>query len=645
MLDNGFSEILLAPHIKEFFVAPWVARAVAHILLHPRDKPGYGGLVNCGGSGISRAQSAGVVPIVCRRDHPREFHGADGFFFRAGNGCQIGLTLHRVVAYVSRQQDNTVWGEDFVDSTDVPESMHTLRTPAASQTVASVEGLLLEIANLLATKLNPESLFETIAQVLSRLLKIDRASLAIYDPNRDHFEIVALALQQGSHVGKGWSIPHRGSRLGLVFDSGKPCFTKLESASAFFEDKPLVCEGMHESSIIPLIIEGKPIGSFNVNRKQEEPFSRDEMALLIAIADQIAIAVTNTRKFDEMRLQTEELGRQNAYLLELTKESSKTDHLLLCPSMRSIRDQLITTAKVDATVMITGETGTGKGVLARALHDWSGRRDRPFVVCDCAALSASLIETELFGHEKGAFTGANCRRMGRFELAHTGTLFLDEVAEMPPEIQSKLLGALQDRQIYRVGGTSPVKVDIRVIAATNRHLQTEIAAGRFRKDLFYRLNVVSLHLPPLRERVQDVLALAEHLIRFYAQKFARNICSLSPEARAMIQGYSWPGNIRELENIIERAVLLNNGPLLEIGNELDASLKSSSPGIENRDSGYQPGKLTLDQMEYLYIRETLELTGWQVSGRRGAAEILGLHPNTLRSKMERLGVRHPPRVA
>jgi formate hydrogenlyase transcriptional activator len=527
----------------------------------------------------------------------------------------------------------------------VDEAMLEDSPSVASHTVAGIEGVLLEIANLLATKLNPESLFETIAEVLGRLLKIDRASLAIYDPKRDQFEIVALALQQGSQIGKGWFIPHRGSRVGLVFDSGQACCTKLEPASAFFEDKPLVEEGMHMSSIIPLIVEGKPVGCFSVNRKHEEPFDRDEMALLIRIADQIAIAVTNSRRFDEMRLQKEELGRQNEYLLELTKESSKTDLLLLCPSLRSARDRLITTAKVDATVMITGETGTGKGVLARALHDWSARRDRPFVVCDCAALTTSLIETELFGHEKGAFTGANSRRMGRFELAHTGTLLLDEVAEMPLEIQSKLLGALQDRQIYRVGGASPVKVDIRVIAATNRDLQAEVAAGRFRQDLFYRLNVVSLHLPPLRERVQDVIALAEHLIQFYAQKFARNICALSPAARAMIQAYSWPGNIRELENIIERAVLLNSGPVLEMGSELDPGLKCDDRGTECGVPGYQPGKLTLNQMEQRYIRETLEVTGWRISGRKGAAEILGLHPNTLRSKMERLGITHPSRAA
>jgi transcriptional regulator with GAF, ATPase, and Fis domain len=303
---------------------------------------------------------------------------------------------------------------------------------------------------------------------------------------------------------------------------------------------------------------------------------------------------------------------------------------------------LVTTAKVDATVLITGETGTGKGVLAHALHDWSGRHARPFVVCDCAALNASLIETELFGHEKGAFTGANSRRMGRFELAQGGTLFLDEVAEMPPEIQAKLLGALQDREIYRVGGTNPVRVDIRIIAATNRDLQTEVAAGRFRQDLFYRLNVVSLHLPPLRQRVEDVLALADHLIRFYAHKFGREVSALSPAARAMILSYPWPGNIRELENIIERAVLLSNGSILELGNELSSSLTMGYAAIPNRGPTHGSEKLTLEQVEERYIRETLDLTRWRISGKKGAAEILGLHPNTLRSKMERLGIKHPP---
>jgi formate hydrogenlyase transcriptional activator len=507
-------------------------------------------------------------------------------------------------------------------------------------TVAGVEGVLLEIANLLATKLNPESLFDTIAQVLGRLLKIDRASLAIYEPDRDQFEIVALALQEGSEIGKGWFIPHRGSRIGLAFDSGQPCMTPLEPASAFFEDKPLVREGMHVSSVIPLMIDGKPIGSFNVNRRHENPFDRDEIALLTRIADQIAIAVTNSRKFDQMRLQKEDLSRQNAYLLELTKHASKSELLLICPSLRAVRDRLITTAKVDATVLITGETGTGKGVLARALHDWSGRHDRPFVVCDCAALSASLIETELFGHEKGAFTGANSRRIGRFELAQGGTLFLDEVAEMPPEIQAKLLGALQDRQIYRVGGTNPVKVDIRVIAATNRDLPTEVGAGRFRQDLFYRLNVVSLDLPPLRQRTDDVLALADHLIRLYAQKFARNVTSVSPSARTMLVSYPWPGNVRELENIIERAVLLSNGPVLELSNELSSCLSMGDTAAGSRGTASVPERPTLEQMEERYIRETLAVTGGQISGRKGAAEILGLHPNTLRSKMERLGIKY-----
>ncbi|HTY57130.1 MAG TPA: sigma 54-interacting transcriptional regulator [Candidatus Binataceae bacterium] len=505
--------------------------------------------------------------------------------------------------------------------------------------------LLLEIGNLLTTKLDPETLFDTIAHVLRRFLDIDRASLALYEPEHDEFEIVALALHEGSRLGKGWFIPHRGSRAGKVFDSRQPYFSTLGTDKTFFEDLPLVSEGMHFSVVIPMLVDDKPIGTFNVNRRHEQELSNAEMDLLARVANQIAIAVTNSRKFDSIRRQKEGLRRENAYLLELTRAEPASNLLLIRPSMQSWLDRLMTLAKVDATALIGGETGTGKGILARVLHDWSGRRDRPFVKCDCAALSPQLIESELFGHEKGAFTGAHCRTTGRFELAHGGTLFLDEIAEIPLETQSKLLGVLQDRQIQRVGATKPVPLDIRIIAATNRDLAAEVEAGRFRQDLYFRLNVVSLQLPPLRDTMDDILPLVHHFIQVYGRKLGRNVTSISTAALAVLKDYSWPGNIRELENVIERTLLLSTGSTLEIGSEI-MGRQLATPLVlsgQSKRGAANPSEMrTLAEMETRYICEVLDATGWRISGDRGAASILGLHPNTLRSRMQRLRISRPP---
>ena len=497
----------------------------------------------------------------------------------------------------------------------------------------SDEHLLLEIGNLLATKLDPEVLFDTIARVLGKFLNIDRASLALYDHERDEFEIVALALHEGSRLGKGWFIPHCGSRVGKAFDSRRPFSSTLGAGTSLFEDLPLVGEGMHFSVAIPMVIDGKPIGTFNVNRRREQDFSPADVDLLSRVAAQIAIAVANSRRFERIQQQKEGLHRENTYLQELTRHE-QAPYSLLLPSLQARIDHLATIAKVDATVLIGGETGTGKGMLARVLHDSSVRHDRPFVKCDCAALSPQLVESELFGHEKGAFTGAQSRRVGRFELAHGGTLFLDEIAEIPLETQAKLLGALQDRSVYRVGGSKPVAVDIRVIAATNRDLQAEVKAGRFRQDLFYRLNVVTLNLPPLRERLEDIEPLVHHFIQTHSRKLGRNITSVSPNAWATMREYSWPGNIRELENVIERALLINDGPVLEIGSDVLGSSRDTAAASPKAT----PAMVTLAEMEANYIRDVLNETSWRISGPGGAAAILGVHPNTLRSRMERLGI-------
>ena len=487
--------------------------------------------------------------------------------------------------------------------------------------------VLLEIGNLLATKLEPEVLFDTTAQVLRAFFGIDRASLVLYDPDRDAFEVIALALHEGSSLGKGFSLPRVGSRAGKVFDSRKPYYSRL-GPGGFFEDVPLAREGMQTSLLIPMIVEGRPVGTFNVDTRRNAGINEFDLDLLTKLANQIGGAAVNARAFQTMR-------RENANLLRLIQAPDPCCDLIAnCQSLRGSIDRLMKLAKVDATVLITGETGTGKDVLARTLHGWSARRKRPFVKCDCAVLTPTLVESELFGHEKGAFTGAHARHIGWFELAHGGTLFLDEVAEIPLEAQAKLLGVLEDREFQRVGGTDTISVDIRIIAATNRDLRTQVAAGKFRQDLFYRLNVLSVHLPPLRERAEDIRPLAEHFIGVYNRALGYNVSSLSPSALAALESHPWPGNVRELQNVIERAILLSEGPALTIGRDVLAPDPTPLRDVARHPSS----QMTLAEVETRHILQILNDTKGRVAGPRGAAKILGLHPNTLRSLMERLGI-------
>jgi formate hydrogenlyase transcriptional activator len=294
-------------------------------------------------------------------------------------------------------------------------------------------------------------------------------------------------------------------------------------------------------------------------------------------------------------------------------------------------------ARTDTPVLLLGETGTGKELLARALHEFSDRRGAILVKVNCAALPAELIESELFGHEKGAFTGATQQRKGRFELAHGGSLFLDELGELSPSAQAKLLRVLQEREFERVGGSETLRVDVRVIAATHRNLALEVAQGRFRSDLYYRLNVFPIEVPALRQRAADIPLLARFFLSKYARKFGKRIDDIASASLEQLLKYPWPGNVRELQNVIERAVILSPGPLLEVG-----PLLSPPAG-----TGAHPQRLrTLEEVEREHIRRVLDETGGVISGPKGAAAILGMNPNTLRSRMVKLGMAfRPPKPA
>ena len=329
------------------------------------------------------------------------------------------------------------------------------------------------------------------------------------------------------------------------------------------------------------------------------------------------------------------LQQQNLYLQEEIKSAHNFEEIIgQGPALAEVLDNVQRVAPTDSTVLITGETGTGKELIARAIHFASKRKDKPLIKVNCAALPAGLVESELFGHEKGAFTGALARRIGRFELAHGGTLFLDEVGELPVETQAKLLRVLQERELERVGGNSSIKVNVRVLAATNRDLLSAVREKSFREDLYYRLSVFPVLLPPLRQRLEDVPLLVHFLVNKFAVRIGRRIDGVSQQTMQRLLGYPWPGNVRELENVLERAVILARGPILEIGSDV-----LPSAGVSASDEPVVPARPpTLEELERQHVASALQQTDGVIDGPRGAAKILGLHPNTLRSRMKKLGI-------
>ncbi|HTU17169.1 MAG TPA: sigma 54-interacting transcriptional regulator [Gemmataceae bacterium] len=379
-----------------------------------------------------------------------------------------------------------------------------------------------------------------------------------------------------------------------------------------------------------------------------EPGGKYTRSMFVDITDRILMEQEKTR-----------LAAENVYLQEEIKSVHNFEEIVgQSPALLEALEKVNRVAKTDASVLITGETGTGKELIARAIHSASRRHDKPLIKLNCAALPSGLVESELFGHEKGAFSGAISRREGRFELANGGTIFLDEIGEVPLEVQVKLLRVLQEREFERVGGTQPIKVDVRVIAATNRDLLKSIREGKFREDLYYRLNVFPIALPPLRKREGDVPLLVQFLVARFAARVGVRIESIGRATMERLKRYFWPGNIRELENVIERAIILSNGLTLEIDPEVfatapvDRSRDADSPIPTSPDPegltavGERQTQTPLESLEAIernHILAALEQTGWIIDGPQGAAKVLALHPSTLRSRMKKLGIARAPR--
>jgi formate hydrogenlyase transcriptional activator len=396
----------------------------------------------------------------------------------------------------------------------------------------------------------------------------------------------------------------------------------------------LSAAGITAAGAYPLDFRGELLGVIGMLSRR--PFEPRAWELQSIFADQAAMAVKSAQLFEELEHHRKRLQAENAYLRqEIRTERGFEEIVGESPVLRAVVRQVKQVAAVDTTVLLTGETGTGKELVARAIHALSPRSDRPMIKVNCGAIPQGVVESELFGHERGAFTGALQRRIGRFELADKGTLFMDEVGELPLDTQVKLLRVLQEQEFERLGGTRAMKVDVRLVAATNRDLEREVAEGRCRRDLFYRLNVFPVHVPPLRERPGDIPLLVGHFLAHFQRKLGKPLKGITPEGLERLQRYSWPGNIRELQNVLERACVLARGPIVEIADEMRA------PGASACEPDAEEPVLSLEESERQHVRRALEAANGKIHGPAGAAALLGVNGSTLRSRMQKLGIaRH-----
>ena len=490
--------------------------------------------------------------------------------------------------------------------------------------------MMIDVNHLISSNWDLTQVFPRISARIRRVLRQEYAGLALQDEGSGLLVRHSIDFP----LGKGFTPDTHiasGGPSGHVFQARAATIFSREELMGFGDEaKSFMAEGLQSVCCVPMLRPSGPLGVFILGSTRKDAFQRDDLQLLEQVAAQLALAIENRRVASEVEALKQRVGEEKKYLEgELRAAEDFGEIVGESPALKHLLDQASTVAGSDATVLILGETGTGKELIARAIHQQSSRKNGPFIKVNCAAIPTGLLESELFGHEKGAFTGAVSQKIGRMELADGGTLFLDEVGEIPLEIQPKLLRVLQDHEFERLGGTRTIRVSLRLVTATNRDLAESVRRHEFRSDLFYRLSVFPIRMPALRERREDIPLLVRHFVRKFALRMGRHLETIPKATMSSLVNWYWPGNVRELENLMERSVILSEGRTLRV---------PVSELRRHADLETEPVDHTLDTAERGHIIQVLRKTGGVLSGPHGAAKRLGLKRTTLQSKMQRLKI-------
>jgi formate hydrogenlyase transcriptional activator len=497
--------------------------------------------------------------------------------------------------------------------------------------------LILDLNNSVVSNLDLKQVIQSISPSIRKMMQIDAVALMLPGSDGEGLEVYALDFPDGKgHIRPGAALSWE-SLSGETLRTGTPWVGDInEQSPQYFRHGPPLQEGVKALCLVPLVRCGRTLGVLAVARLRRDSFAQPDVDFLLQIAGQIAIAIDNALSYRKISELSDKLAQEKLYLEdEIRSELNFEEIVGNGAALRRVLRQVQAVAPTDSTVLIYGETGSGKELIARAVHKLSKRNSDAFVKLNCAAIPTGLLESELFGHEKGAFTGAIAQRVGRFEFASKGTIFLDEIGEIPLELQPKLLRVLQEREFERLGSSRTLRSDARLIAATNRDLNAMVDDQKFRSDLFYRLNVFPIYVPPLRERKEDIPFLVRHFAQHFARLMKKRLDTISSDTMNSLVSYSWPGNIRELQNVIERAVILSSGTTLKVP-LTDLKLRPANGSGEKQ-------VMTLEEMERRHILSVLDQTQWILSGQNGAAARLGLKRPTLQFRMRKLGISRPVR--